>query len=124
MDNNLHLFIIWDQSRNKSEEIINDITSKFIIREIFEISWNKKNFLNNLIRFYGHSLPDPKKKTLLCGTGPFLLIIVQDRNPNFRTGIVYTAAWESRFVLWELESSDSLPAQCSCIVSDLLLQFD
>ena len=22
MDNNLHLFIIWDQSRNKSEEII------------------------------------------------------------------------------------------------------
>ena len=89
MDNHLYLFIIWEQSRNKSEEIINDITSKFIIREISEISWNKKNFLNNLIRFYGHSLPDPKKKTLLCGTGPFLLIIVQDRNPNFRTGIVF-----------------------------------
>ena len=89
MDNHLYLFIIWEQSRNKSEEIINDISSKFIIREIFEISWNKKNFLNNLIRFYGHSLPDPKKKTLLCGTGPFLLIIVQDRNPNFRTGIVF-----------------------------------
>ena len=89
MDNHLYSFIIWEQSRNKSEEIINDITSKFIIREIFEIFWNKKNFLNNLIRFYGHSLPDPKKKTLLCGTGPFLLIIVQDRNPNFRTGIVF-----------------------------------
>ena len=85
MDNNLHLFIIWDQSRNKSEEIINDIKSNFVIKEIFEIFWNNENFQNNLIRFYGNSLPNPKKKTLLCGTGPFLLIIVQDNNPHFRT---------------------------------------
>ena len=63
MDNNLHLFIIWDQSRNKSEEIINDIKSNFVIKEIFEIFWNNENFQNNLIRFYGNSLPNPKKKT-------------------------------------------------------------
>ena len=37
MENQLYLFIIWEQSRNKSDDIISDIQSKFIIREIFEI---------------------------------------------------------------------------------------
>ena len=83
MENQLYLFIIWEQSRNKSDDIISDIQSKFIIREIFEITWSEKYFLNNLVRFYGYALPDPKKKTLLCGTGSFLLIIVEDKNPIF-----------------------------------------
>ena len=80
----LYLFIIWDESRFKSESIINDIKTKFVIRDIYDIQWNKENFLNNLIRFYGHSLPDAKKKSLLCGTGSFLLIIVEDATPIFR----------------------------------------
>ena len=83
MENQLYLFIIWEQSRNKSDDIISDIQSKFIMREIFEITCSEKYFLNNLVRFYGHALPDPKKKTLLCGTGSFLLIVVEDKDPIF-----------------------------------------
>ena len=60
MEEQFYLFIIWEQSRKKSDEIISDIQSKFIIREIFEITWSEKYFLNNLRRFYGYALPDPK----------------------------------------------------------------
>ena len=90
MDNHTHLFIIWEQSRHKTDLIFRDIKSKFTIREVFEIIWTEKNFQNNLIRFYGHSLHDPKKKKLLCGTGPFLLIIVHDENPSIRIESGYT----------------------------------
>ncbi len=83
MNDQLYLFIIWEKSRHKSDLIINDIKTKFVIKEIFEVKWNEEYFLNNLIRFYGNSLPDVKKKALLSGTGSFLLILVQDQNPNF-----------------------------------------
>jgi len=83
MNEQLYLFIIWEKSRYKSDLIIDDIKTRFVIKEIFEIKWSKEYFLNNLIRFYGNSLPDVKKKALLSGTGPFLLIIIQDQNPNF-----------------------------------------
>ena len=83
MNNQLYLFIIWEKSRHKSNLIINDIKTKFVIKEIFEVKWSEEYFLNNLIRFYGYALPDVKKKALLSGTGPFLLILVQDQNPNF-----------------------------------------
>ena len=87
MGNQLYLFIIWEQSKHKHNLIIDDIKTKFTIREIFEITWSKEYFLNNLIRLYGPALPDPKKKILLCGTGSFLLIIIQDKNPIFRDEI-------------------------------------
>jgi hypothetical protein len=79
----LYLFIIWEKSRHKSDLIINDIKTKFVIKEIFEVKWSEVYFLNNLIRFYGNALPDVKKKALLSGIGSFLLILVQDQNPNF-----------------------------------------
>lgn len=87
MKNQLYLFIIWEKSRHKSDIIINDIKTKFVIREIFEIHWSKEYFQNNLIRFYGQALPDTKKKTLNSGMGAFLLILVNDPNPVFRNEI-------------------------------------
>jgi len=92
MDNHTYIFIIWDESRHKTDLILDDIKSKFTIREVFEITWTEKNFQNNLIRFYGHSLPNPKKKKLLCGTGPFLLIIVNDDSPSLRNESSFTGS--------------------------------
>jgi len=89
----LYIFIIWEKSRNFSEKILNDLSQNFTINDVYEISWNKNNFLRNLKRFYGKSLPDAKKKAEVCGTGPFLLVIVSDNNPKFlkpsRTGFVF-----------------------------------
>ena len=65
MNDQLYLFIIWEKSRHKSDLIINDIKTKFVIKEIFEVKWSEEYFLNNLIRFYGKSLPDVKKRYCL-----------------------------------------------------------
>lgn len=85
-----HIFIIWNKSLYKKSEIINDIKSKFEIRQIFEISWSQDLFLDNLRRFYGATLPNPKQKLQDCGIGPFLIILVLDHNSTYRengTGI-------------------------------------
>lgn len=79
----LYLFIIWEKSRNKTELILEDLGKKFVIRDVYEVKWSKENFLSNLKRFYGQSLPDAQQKAELCGTGPFLLIIVSDPHPEF-----------------------------------------
>jgi|TARA_B110000467_G_C18271199_1_gene452471 predicted component of type VI protein secretion system len=82
-NNETYIFIIWEKARNKSDEIIDDLNKKFIIRNVIEITWDKHEFLNNLKRFYGKSLPDANKKAEVCGTGPFLLIVVTDINLKF-----------------------------------------
>ena len=82
-NNETYIFIIWEKARNKTDEIINDLDKKFVIRNVIEITWSKKEFLNNLKRFYGQSLPDANKKAEVCGTGSFLLIVVTDINPKF-----------------------------------------
>lgn len=79
----LYLFIIWEKSRNKTDVILEDLEKKFVIRDVYEIKWKEENFLNNLQRFYGKSLPDVEEKGKLCGIGPFLAIIVSDLHPKF-----------------------------------------
>ena len=81
--NETYIFIIWEKARNKTDEIINDLNKNYVIRNVIEITWSKNEFLNNLKRFYGRSLPDANKKAEICGTGPFLLIVVTDLNPKF-----------------------------------------
>ena len=82
-DSKIYLFIIWEKSRDKTQVILEDLEKKFIIRDVYEVKWSKENFLSNLKRFYGKSLPDAQQKAELCGTGPFLLIIVSDPHPKF-----------------------------------------
>tara|TARA_Y100000590_G_C15598260_1_gene968951 strand:- start:114 stop:1241 length:1128 start_codon:yes stop_codon:yes gene_type:complete len=82
-ESGLYLFIIWEKSRYKEKEILNDIKNKFTIREIFEVYWSKEHQINNLKRFYG-SIFTAKRKYEKTGAGPFLLVLVQDNNPQFR----------------------------------------
>ena len=81
--NETYIFIIWEKARNKTDEIIDDLNKNYVVRNVIEITWSKNEFLNNLRRFYGQSLPDADKKAEVCGTGPFLLIVVTDLNPKF-----------------------------------------
>ena len=87
MNNNearLYVFIIWEKSRVQTQNILDDLKKKFVIRDIFEVEWNKENFLDNLKRFYGQSLSDAEEKAKVCGIGPFLVIIISDSNPDLR----------------------------------------
>ena len=79
-----HIFIIWNKSLLKKDQIINDLKKKFELKTIFEMTWSQNLFLENIKRFYGATLPDPEKKLKDCGTGTFLIILVQDQNPVYR----------------------------------------
>ena len=83
MKEELHLFIIWENGREKQEEILADIKKDFQIIKIYEIEWEKEKFSNNLSRFYGTNLPKNTRKEVYCGNGKFLLIIVKVKNPVY-----------------------------------------
>ena len=80
----LYIFLIWERARENEEFLFTEIKNKFDIREVYEIEWKKHNFPNNLRRFYGPGkIGDVVKKTKLCKTGPFLLVIISDPNPIY-----------------------------------------
>ena len=86
----LNLFIIWERSRDKSTHILDDLKTKFIIRQIYEIKWSNENFITNLKRFYERRLPEVQQKAKLCGRGPFLAVLVSDPNPVLKKMITPT----------------------------------
>jgi len=81
---NLYIFVLWERAREDEEFLFNEIKKKFVIKDVYEIKWREENFPNNLRRFYGPGkVGDVNKKTKLCKTGPFLVIIILDPNPIF-----------------------------------------
>lgn len=78
-----HLFILWENAREKEEEILKDIKKSFNILGLYNITWKKENFSNNLSRFYGTNLPKNSGKEQHCGNGDFLLIVVEVENPKY-----------------------------------------
>ena len=83
MNSELYIFVIWESGRKKQDFLFKELEKKFVIREVYEITWNEKNFLNNMRRFYGPKLGDASKKISMCGTGSFLLILISDPKPKF-----------------------------------------
>jgi len=83
MDLGLYLFVIWESARIKENFLLEELKKKFVIRDIYEIKWNKTNFSNNIRRFYGPKLGDSSKKTADCGVGPFLLVLISDPHSKF-----------------------------------------
>ena len=81
---NLYLFLLWETARTHENFLLQELQKKFHIKDVYEITWEKKNFPKNLRRFYGPGkVGNVNAKTELCGTGSFLLIIVSDPNPKF-----------------------------------------
>lgn len=78
-----HLFILWENARTREKEILEDVKSQFKIIKEIEIEWDKENFLENLTSFYGFNHSDRYFLQEERGSGKFLVIIVQDNNPEF-----------------------------------------
>lgn len=76
-----HLFIIWAHARNVEDRILADLEKRFRIIQTTEIEWSAALFAENMTRFYGQSLPPDSFKEVHVGTGPFLLVIVEDESP-------------------------------------------
>jgi len=79
----IHLLIIWSKALNKKEQILNDLSQKFNILQIYNITWSDEKFSENLSRFYGENLPKGSHKEKHCGKDTFTCIIVKDTNPIY-----------------------------------------
>ena len=79
----IHLFILWEKALSKKQEILDDMKKSFDILAMYNITWSKEKFSENLSRFYGTNLPKGCGKEEHCGTGTFLLVIVRCNNPKY-----------------------------------------
>jgi len=77
------LFIIWENARYKEREILESLNENFHILDVYEVKWSGNKFTENLSRFYGSKLPKGSFKERHCGTGPFLLVVLEDHNPVY-----------------------------------------
>lgn len=81
----IHLFLLWSAARTEEATILADIEARFEVLDRVEITWSPgPRFAANLSRMYGSDLPPGSDKELHCGTGPFLLVVVADRNARYR----------------------------------------
>ena len=83
MDTELHLFLIWKKARDMTDDILNDLKKKFELLEVYEINWSPEFFSDNMSRFYGVNLPPGAFKANQHDFGPFLLCIIEDKNPIY-----------------------------------------
>ena len=77
---------MWPYALARSEEILDDIRSRFRLVDIIELHWDHQHFERNLARFYGMygmNLPQAAEKLEHCGSGPFLVIVVEDSAPVY-----------------------------------------
>lgn len=77
------LMIIWEKARDKESQIIEDLKTRFTIRNVVYTTWNKEIFSVNLTRFYGENLPKNSFKEKHCGNGTFTVIILIDKDPLY-----------------------------------------
>ena len=97
----LHLFLLWSRARKHESEILDDIGSTFHVVDVMEVTWSRRGFAENLTRFYGQKLPHGSRKQLHCGSGPFLVVVVEDPRPTYVTlpeaaSPVNRSMWEAR----------------------------
>ncbi|MCR4881799.1 MAG: protein kinase [bacterium] len=83
MNKELHLIVLWQNSRHKEKEILEDIQKNLKIVECIEIEWTPDKVAKNFSRFYGQKLPSRSFKEKECGRGKFLLITLFDENPKY-----------------------------------------
>ena len=79
----LHLIVLWHNARSKEKEILDDIKNNLTVKAVYEIKWTPSLVAENFSRFYGVKLPPNSGKEKDVGTGPFLLVIVQDDKPEY-----------------------------------------
>jgi len=82
---NTFIFVLWAAARSFEQQIIKEIEKRLKIVRSFEVTWPKRYFARNLASFYGwKSWHVWWNKARKCGTGPFLVIVVEDPNPVWK----------------------------------------
>ncbi len=97
----IHVFVVWSNAVDEAPRILADVERRFSIRDVLRIHWRKPLFSWNLTRFYGGLLPPNAEKETHCGSDPFLVVVVEDRQPVYaprRTpkGIVNASMFDAK----------------------------
>jgi hypothetical protein len=79
----IFLFLLWEASREKEKEILEDIGQHFTVLKQYEVSWPQENWVKHLEAFYGHFSQVWIAKARSNGTGNFRVVIVEDPNPIY-----------------------------------------
>ncbi len=87
MQDELHIFIIWNKGLYLKEPIIDDLKKRLEIKQIFNFSWETQSFAARLSQLYGKNLARCCKKEKECGTGDFLVIVANDANPQYNNAM-------------------------------------
>ena len=84
MTGELQLFVLWEKARFAEKRILADIS-----RELEIVCTRELRFDGELTcrfrQFYGPALPDSRRKLKESGGGPFLLVVVRDKDPEYGT---------------------------------------
>ena len=83
MKSEIHIVIIWEKGLNKLDSILYDLKNTFQVIDVRRVKWSQDYFSNNLSRFYGQNLPEKSFKEKHCGTGSFIAIIVNQKEPLY-----------------------------------------
>ena len=78
----LHLVVLWEKARECEAKILDDIANHVEIVAKVELSW-PGDATECYGRFYGAKLREAAGKTLVCGAGPFLVVVVRDAKPRY-----------------------------------------
>ena len=81
----VHLFILWSESRRAEQQILADIAERFPVLDVAEVTWAGIDaFSRGLTALYGTALPPGSDKETTCGSGPFLVVVVEVPEPRYR----------------------------------------
>lgn len=82
---NEFIFVIWEAARGFEQTIIDELSRRFRIVDTREVAWPKRCFARNLAAFYGwKNWHIWRNKARKCGTGPFLVVTVEDPAPVWK----------------------------------------
>ena len=83
LSSELHVIILWQNSRYMEEKILVDIEQSFAIRSKYFIQWAAEKAYENFSRFYAIKSRYAKGKMKHCGIGEFVLLVVEDSDPIY-----------------------------------------
>jgi len=74
---------IWQAARRNEEVVLKEISECFDVLQVYEITWSRDHVASNFNRIYGRDPSDPSSRHTKVGVGPFLYVIVEDRDPAY-----------------------------------------
>jgi len=80
-----YILIIWGSAKKYTNDIEKKINKRFQIYKSFNLGWSQDLFNNNLARFYYQNRINAKLKEVECSKSNFLVYVIHDNNPKFKT---------------------------------------